>query len=233
MDKSEFGKLLTKLRQRDNLTQSDLADALGVSVSAVSKWENGKNYPDIPAFAELKELFHLSYDDLYHPQQTLTNLEQGIPLLSERQKSAPSHRKSKLFIASTITILFLCVTTGFLIGWLMFSNSDSATPANETVTAETLPAGSPDFSVFLSALSRDETIHQDVHELVLLYEGNAPLTKQMWYEEFEIRSNAWWSENKNPPVKCLKIVAYTRLDAANRHDTTDFMGYSYRYEVLQ
>ena len=51
MDKFAFGKLLTKLRQRDNMTQSDLADALNVSVSAVSKWETGKNFPDIPIFA--------------------------------------------------------------------------------------------------------------------------------------------------------------------------------------
>ena len=41
MNKFAFGKLLTKLRQRDNMTQSDLADALNVSVSAVSKWETG------------------------------------------------------------------------------------------------------------------------------------------------------------------------------------------------
>lgn len=136
MDKFAFGKLLTKLRQRDNMTQSDLADALNVSVSAVSKWETGKNFPDIPIFAELKKLFGLSYDDLYHPEQTMTALEAGtLTSVEERTVSsdaaATAARKNHLAVRllSLLLALVLGLNAFFLIREVFFSPADAAEPS--------------------------------------------------------------------------------------------------------
>ena len=41
MQKETFGKLLIILRKKNGLSQKELAESLSVSISAVSKWENG------------------------------------------------------------------------------------------------------------------------------------------------------------------------------------------------
>ena len=47
MNQEKVGKFIKKLRIDNNLTQAEFADKLGVTYQAVSKWENGKNVPDI------------------------------------------------------------------------------------------------------------------------------------------------------------------------------------------
>lgn len=51
-------------RRNMNLTQEQLAEALGVTVGAVSKWESGANTPDISLIGELADFFEMSIDAL-------------------------------------------------------------------------------------------------------------------------------------------------------------------------
>ena len=46
MDQEKIGNLIKKIRKENNLTQAELADKLGVTYQAVSKWECGKVLPD-------------------------------------------------------------------------------------------------------------------------------------------------------------------------------------------
>ena len=48
----EFGEKLRQLRKSRGLTQEELADALYVSRTAVSKWESGRGYPGIDSLKE-------------------------------------------------------------------------------------------------------------------------------------------------------------------------------------
>lgn len=64
MDQEKLGKFIKKLRQDNNLTQNDLAQKLGVTYQAVSKWENGKNIPDIAILQEISKLFSVNIDEL-------------------------------------------------------------------------------------------------------------------------------------------------------------------------
>ena len=52
MDSEKIGKFIKELRKRNNLTQADLANKYGVTYQAVSKWETGKNIPDISLIKE-------------------------------------------------------------------------------------------------------------------------------------------------------------------------------------
>ncbi len=57
INKVHFGRRIAALRKRQNLSQSDLSEKLGVSPQAVSKWECGGALPDIDILLELSHLY--------------------------------------------------------------------------------------------------------------------------------------------------------------------------------
>jgi tellurite methyltransferase len=59
-----FSSNLTRLRKEHKLTQERLAEALGVSFQAVSKWENAQTYPDIELLPQLAKVLSTSIDSL-------------------------------------------------------------------------------------------------------------------------------------------------------------------------
>ena len=64
MDQEKIGNLIKKIRKENNLTQAELADKLGVTYQAVSKWENGKNIPDIAILKQISEEYNINIDDI-------------------------------------------------------------------------------------------------------------------------------------------------------------------------
>ena len=64
MEQEQFSKIIKKLRIKNNLTQKEFADKLGVTYQAVSKWENGKNMPDILLLKEISNIFKIDIDEL-------------------------------------------------------------------------------------------------------------------------------------------------------------------------
>lgn len=55
---------IRNLRQQKNITQTDLADALGVSFQSVSRWERGQAYPDIEMIPKIAAYFGVTTDEL-------------------------------------------------------------------------------------------------------------------------------------------------------------------------
>jgi transcriptional regulator with XRE-family HTH domain len=55
---------IAKLREQRELTQGQLAEAVGVDKTAVSHWENGVSRPDITRLAKLASVLDVSVDDL-------------------------------------------------------------------------------------------------------------------------------------------------------------------------
>lgn len=64
MNQERIGKIIKENRIKNNLTQAELADKLGVTYQAVSKWENGKNIPDIAILTEISKLFNIDINDI-------------------------------------------------------------------------------------------------------------------------------------------------------------------------
>ena len=56
MDCKKFGALIRRLRLGKDMTQSALAEKLGVIVQAVSKWERGLGYPDVSLINDLSSI---------------------------------------------------------------------------------------------------------------------------------------------------------------------------------
>ena len=64
MNTDKIGKVIKDIRIKNNLTQSEFADRYGVTYQAVSKWENGKNIPDISLLKQICKDFNINIDDL-------------------------------------------------------------------------------------------------------------------------------------------------------------------------
>ena len=63
---NQFSENLKKIRKDHNLSQEQLADSLGVSRQAISKWESGIAYPEMDKIIALCDMFQLNIDDLLH-----------------------------------------------------------------------------------------------------------------------------------------------------------------------
>lgn len=66
-----IGKRIALLRKEKGMTQEDLANAMGVSPQAVSKWENDQTCPDISALPKLSKLLGVTVDELLEGKQEL------------------------------------------------------------------------------------------------------------------------------------------------------------------
>lgn len=71
----EIGEVIRKYRKEKNLTQEEMANCLGVTVPAVSKWETGSSYPDIAMLAPIARLLGISTDMLLSYKEDLTDKE--------------------------------------------------------------------------------------------------------------------------------------------------------------
>lgn len=68
MNQEKIGKAIKTLRTKNHLTQAELADKLGVTYQAVSKWENGKNIPDVAILKQISQEFHIPLEALLEGQ---------------------------------------------------------------------------------------------------------------------------------------------------------------------
>lgn len=104
MDQHKIGKLIEKYRKQKKLTQKELANLLGVSNTAVSKWETGNNLPDISMLEPLSEVLDVDILDLLK-SQTSTH--------EDTSKKFIKHKKHKLYKTLIIILVFIstiCIT---------------------------------------------------------------------------------------------------------------------------
>ena len=92
----EFNEKLQELRKSRSLTQEELAEALFVSRTAVSKWESGRGYPGIDSLKAISRFFSVSIDELICPEEILS--------VAEHEKKAFLSRWIP-FVCSTLDLL--------------------------------------------------------------------------------------------------------------------------------
>ena len=71
----EFNEKLQELRKSRSMTQEELAEALFVSRTAISKWESGRGYPNIDSLKEISRFFSVTIDDLICSDEMITVAE--------------------------------------------------------------------------------------------------------------------------------------------------------------
>ena len=83
----EFHEKLLELRKSKGMTQEELAEALFVSRTAVSKWESGRGYPGIDSLKEISRFFSVTIDELIGSQEIITAAEDDKKALISRYTS--------------------------------------------------------------------------------------------------------------------------------------------------
>ena len=83
MNADKTGKIIAERRKAKGLTQKALAEQLGVTNKAVSKWETGQGMPDISMVTELSRILEISADELLNGEYK--SFEEKIP---EKKKDA-------------------------------------------------------------------------------------------------------------------------------------------------
>lgn len=97
----EFGEKLQSLRKQKGLTQEELAQALYVSRTAISKWESGRGYPSIDSLKAIARFFGVTIDHLLSGEEALT-------IAQEDHTQKEQHFRALLFALLDLScVLFL------------------------------------------------------------------------------------------------------------------------------
>lgn len=97
----ELGEKLQQLRKSRGLTQEELAAALFVSRTAVSKWESGRGYPSIDSLKLLAGYFFVTIDELLPGEKLIS--------LAEQENRANLRRLCGLLFGITDLLSFLLI----------------------------------------------------------------------------------------------------------------------------
>lgn len=109
MNISKLNENIAFFRKKRGITQEELANALGVTNQAVSKWESGKCAPDIQLLPDIAEYFNISIDELFgrsvnsdistkiqSPKETSSKLDTAINIASKKGYISSSILQFKL-----------------------------------------------------------------------------------------------------------------------------------------
>ena len=88
----ELSEKLQELRKEKGLTQEELAEALFVSRTAISKWESGRGVPNIESLKAISKFFSVSIDELLSGEEILK-------IADEDNKQKEKHTKKSKSIA--------------------------------------------------------------------------------------------------------------------------------------
>lgn len=115
-----IGENIYELRKANKLTQEQLAEKLGVSEQAVSKWENGICSPDVSLFPRMAELFCVSIDRIFgfyrysyedEVKKIIKSADDSmdtykeIEIISEGLKRYPNSPELKLYLAFSLSMV--------------------------------------------------------------------------------------------------------------------------------
>ncbi len=136
MDQVKIGKFISEKRKEQNLTQMQLAEKLGITDRAVSKWETGRSLPDAAIMLELCGLLHITVNDLLcgevvsmenYNEQTEKNM---LEMVWQKEQADRRLLKAEVVIGTVSTLfLFALLAVGVVfmyleqpmwIFWLLF-----------------------------------------------------------------------------------------------------------------
>ena len=96
MDQIKAGAFLKDLRKDKGITQEQLAEELGVSGRTISRWETGKNMPDISLLVEIAEFFDVSIPEIIKGERKSENMKEETKEVVETMSDYAKAEKEQL-----------------------------------------------------------------------------------------------------------------------------------------
>lgn len=159
MDNKKIGKLIAELRKKQNLTQQELGDKVGVGFRAVSKWERGINLPDIGLINDLCKILGISTDEL---------------LTGELKKEDKTKDKPKLSLTIKIIISSIILIIGIITTILLYNN-------NKIYTYNLIASNQEEYHIEGQIVFSNNTISIMINKLMFIDEKSSE-TKISNYE---------------------------------------------------
>lgn len=116
MNMNKMAKFLKELREERGLTQEQLGEALNVSRSLVSKWENGNKVPAVECLAMLSKFYDITIDEIIYGERKNKDNAENIDLLSAIIMT-DSRRKFKLLMCVILVLAFLLFGSYFIFNY--------------------------------------------------------------------------------------------------------------------
>ena len=112
MDQEKIGKFISIKRKEKGITQSELAELLGISDRAISKWENGNCLPDASNMQELCKILNITINDLFSGE--VVDMEDNVKRLEENllEMTKLKEQRDKELLLSEI---FICVSFSIML----------------------------------------------------------------------------------------------------------------------
>lgn len=248
MKNNIFGKFIYELRKENNLTQKELADKLGVTDKAVSRWENGKNYPDIEIMQSISDIFEISVSELLEGKR----LEKDELVIQSNKKMVNEIKKTKKLkslIAVFIILLVIAGITGSVFIIKEFSNpiienrldmkSSDVRSLLDNINAFIDPEENNDFVLteFRAFMNTDKETTDMYYEGICnesLYYGGAlgsyynDLSYTTVYK-YKKRITDEQEANTHFAMNCLDIIDF--IDTINFSEIDDSYSQSNTYEI--
>ena len=110
MNQQKVGSFLKKLRNEKSLTQSELAEMLGVSNRSISRWENGTTMPDFDLLIELAKYYDVEIGEILDGERSADNMDAKTEELM--LKIADYNNVEKDFFSKRMCAMFLIALAG-------------------------------------------------------------------------------------------------------------------------
>lgn len=114
MDQMKIGKFIAQCRKSQNLTQMQLAEKLGITDRAISKWETGKSLPDSSIMLELCAILKITVNDLLSGEIVEVNnynekLEKNLFEMIKEKERSDKRLLTLEFVIGTLSMIVLFI----------------------------------------------------------------------------------------------------------------------------
>ncbi|MBQ8198221.1 MAG: helix-turn-helix transcriptional regulator [Lachnospiraceae bacterium] len=190
MDKEKLGLFVSRLRKEQNMTQKELAERLGVTDKAVSKWERGLSFPDISLLEPLADTFDVSVMELLQgkrmPKEETISVELAQEVLDDSLRISDREIQRKHVISKSI-ILLCCVSLMLLISIILNIINLSVSPDSGTYTPD---LSSEAYETTLTG-ENEEIFTNPEHALEQITEDVQSFDSEEWNYLIKILSNTY------------------------------------------
>ncbi len=119
MNQEKIGRFIAKCRKENGYTQASLAEKLGITDRAVSKWETGRSMPDASIMLELSELLKINVNELLTGEHIIMDNYQEFAeknLVEMKTKEEKANKEVILVVIIFVIMILFAYFAGRNIG---------------------------------------------------------------------------------------------------------------------